>query len=148
MTGTPWILGGDMATIFPFLAFKLPQVEYARRWVAVNTKHTRGAGTPDHNPTFKPLDPVSNGADTSSGENETVRKDGQDALNGNKSTAHDESSSDAAARSSGESMFDNLEEAVALDLALPETGMDSSKPFYLVLHGLNGGSAEVQCLSG
>ncbi|CAN0448962.1 unnamed protein product, partial [Scytosiphon promiscuus] len=33
-------------------------------------------------------------------------------------------------------------EAVALDIALPEKGLDPAKPFYLVLHGLTGGSAE------
>jgi len=33
-------------------------------------------------------------------------------------------------------------EVVALDIAFPESGHDSSKPLYLVLHGLNGGSQE------
>ncbi|KAL3936585.1 MAG: hypothetical protein SGBAC_008126 [Bacillariaceae sp.] len=33
-------------------------------------------------------------------------------------------------------------EYVALDISFPETGFDSSKPIYMVLHGLNGGSAE------
>lgn len=33
-------------------------------------------------------------------------------------------------------------EYVALDVSFPETGFDSSKPIYMVLHGLNGGSAE------
>jgi predicted alpha/beta-fold hydrolase len=33
-------------------------------------------------------------------------------------------------------------EVVALDLAFPDTGHDTSKPVFLVLHGLNGGSQE------
>ena len=33
-------------------------------------------------------------------------------------------------------------EVVALDMAFPETGHDVSQPVYMVLHGLNGGSAE------
>lgn len=34
-------------------------------------------------------------------------------------------------------------EAVALDIALPSDGLDKTKPFYLVLHGLSGGSDRV-----
>jgi hypothetical protein len=34
------------------------------------------------------------------------------------------------------------EEVVALDIAFPETGHDASKPVYMILHGLNGGSSE------
>jgi hypothetical protein len=33
-------------------------------------------------------------------------------------------------------------EVVALDIAFPETGHDASKPVYMILHGLNGGSDE------
>jgi predicted alpha/beta-fold hydrolase len=33
-------------------------------------------------------------------------------------------------------------EYVALDIAFPKTGHDSSQPLYLILHGLNGGSEE------
>jgi len=33
-------------------------------------------------------------------------------------------------------------EVLALDIAFPSTGHDFEKPVYLVLHGLNGGSAE------
>ncbi|KAG5191434.1 Alpha/Beta hydrolase protein, partial [Tribonema minus] len=32
--------------------------------------------------------------------------------------------------------------ALALDIAVPEAGHDPAKPFYIVLHGLNGSSAE------
>lgn len=34
------------------------------------------------------------------------------------------------------------QEYVALDVSFPSTGFNSSKPIYMVLHGLNGGSAE------
>lgn len=34
------------------------------------------------------------------------------------------------------------DEFVALDIAFPESGHDTAKPLYLVLHGLNGGSQE------
>lgn len=34
------------------------------------------------------------------------------------------------------------EDYLALDIAFPKTGHDPSKPIYLVLHGLNGGSSE------
>lgn len=37
---------------------------------------------------------------------------------------------------------DNEEEVVALDIAFPVDGYDPSKPVYLLLHGLNGGSSE------
>jgi hypothetical protein len=33
-------------------------------------------------------------------------------------------------------------EVVAIDISFPATGHDSSKPLYLILHGLNGGSQE------
>jgi predicted alpha/beta-fold hydrolase len=33
-------------------------------------------------------------------------------------------------------------EVVAIDISFPETGHDTSKPLYLILHGLNGGSQE------
>lgn len=34
------------------------------------------------------------------------------------------------------------EEVLALDVAFPETGHDPTKPIYLILHGINGGSSE------
>jgi len=37
---------------------------------------------------------------------------------------------------------DGIEEFVALDISFPMTGYDRTKPLYLVLHGLNGGSTE------
>ena len=36
-------------------------------------------------------------------------------------------------------------EVLALDIAFPETGYNSSNPVYLLLHGANGGSAEEYC---
>ncbi|CAM9440460.1 unnamed protein product, partial [Discosporangium mesarthrocarpum] len=33
--GTPWVVSGDMATIYPFLAFAHPKIAYTRRWLAV-----------------------------------------------------------------------------------------------------------------
>jgi predicted alpha/beta-fold hydrolase len=37
---------------------------------------------------------------------------------------------------------DRAEEVVALDIAFPQHGYDSTQPLYLLLHGLNGGSQE------
>ena len=37
---------------------------------------------------------------------------------------------------------DSISEFVALDISFPETGHDPTKPVYLVLHGLHGGSME------
>lgn len=128
--GTPWILNGDMATLYPFLAFRLPRVEYVRRWLSVNTKHTRGAGIPEDN-NFSNSDTVS--------ENRHVASNGIDR----KVCGNTQAESGSAKRKTTDSACSNIEEAVALDLALPESGIDPAKMFYLVLHGLNGGSAEV-----
>lgn len=50
------------------------------------------------------------------------------------------------ASSLGPAPYGEEDEAIALDIALPKSGLCPGKPFYLVLHGLSGGSNEVrQC---
>lgn len=43
----------------------------------------------------------------------------------------------------GDALPRHVNEAVALDYVLPPSGLDPDKPFYLLLHGLSGGSDEV-----
>lgn len=151
--GTPWILGGDMATIYPFLAFKLPKVHYVRRWLSVSGVHTRGAGIlrKDGNSVDEGDDssyPAHNIDKERTGHNGNVNGKPNGDGNGNGSregTIDGRAKPGAGGGSGGEHIcYESVEEAVALDLALPEAGTDQAKPFYLVLHGLNGGSAEVR----
>eukprot|EP00903_Cladosiphon_okamuranus_P014215 g13207.t1 len=139
--GTPWIFGGDLATLYPFLAFRLPHVSYARRWLTVDADDTRKNG--------------GGGGGGGSSRLETSERNGRNGRNGGGS--HESSDSldgvtDCGASSTadcgggeegerGKADADD-KEAVALDIALPEKGLDPAKPFYLVLHGLTGGSAE------
>lgn len=44
----------------------------------------------------------------------------------------------------GPAPYGEEDEAIALDIALPKSGLSPGKPFYLVLHGLSGGSNEVR----
>lgn len=110
-----------MATIYPFLAFSLPSIEYVRRWLTVdadNTKQKRASRG------------LSGDKDVS---DETFDGSPYAKINGD---AADDENGDT-----GGSCDDK--EAVAMDVALPDTGLDPSKPFYIVLHGLNGGSTDV-----
>lgn len=130
-----------MATIYPFIAFKLPRVEYDRRWLSVNTKHLRGAEIPKVNP-FRDSDTVSKNRRVASNVVDVkLRED----TNGNANRAQEiiQPENGSAKGKAADDCRSSVEEAVALDLALPESGMDPAKPFYLVLHGLNGGSSEV-----
>ena len=114
--GTPWVIGGDVETLLPYLAFHLPTPTFIRRWLSVD------ADEPPRRKVRHESVHILNGA-----------ADFDDRKNGNigdrKIPCGDK--------------VDCHSEAIALDLALPEAGLDSSKPFYVMLHGLNGGSAEV-----
>lgn len=114
-TGTPWVIGGDVATIFPYLAFHRPKLKFIRRWLSVEAD-----GPPKVN-----VKKMCHRATDNGGINAHLRENG----------GHDERD--------GEKV-DYSKEAVALDLVLPEEGLDSSKPFYVILHGLNGGSGEAR----
>ena len=35
LSSTPWMLSGDMRTLFPFLSFNPPHISYIRRWIRV-----------------------------------------------------------------------------------------------------------------
>lgn len=135
LTGTPWIIGGDLATLYPFLAFRLPHVSYARRWLTVDADDTRkkggGGGPRLHTHT-------SNGS-IGGGSHES-----SDSLDGFTDCGLS-STADGGDGEEDERVGTDADdkEAVALDIALPEKGLDPAKPFYLVLHGLTGGSAEV-----
>lgn len=100
-----------MATIYPFLSFRLPLVEYTRRWLTVDGDDTQKRG-------------------------------GNHDFSGDKAVMPDKFDSSMHGTRNGEEMGVG-KEAVALDVALPRAGLDPAKPFYIVLHGLNGGSAEV-----
>lgn len=131
MTGTPWIIGGDLATLYPFLAFRLPVVRYVRRWLAVDADDTRKTGG---NPGFVGTD--------GNGRKSHGNHDSFNSLDGFTDCW---ASSTADSGETDESVSSDADdrEAVALDIALPETGLDPANPFYLVLHGLTGGSGEV-----
>ncbi|CAM9955468.1 unnamed protein product, partial [Choristocarpus tenellus] len=106
--GTPWMFDGDMATMYPFVAFRHEDVNYTRRWLAVNAGYPGCFHANIHE--------SANGGQaeqTGAGGQDLDQKDGMEA-----------------------------KEAVALDYSLPNGGLDVSRPFYLVLHGLNGGSKE------
>lgn len=135
--GTPWIIGGDLATLYPFLAFRLPRVRYARRWLTVDAgdsrkrQHTGGGSRAE--------------ATDDSGRNGGGSHESSDSLDGFtdcgvSSTAEGGEEGEGV---EGADVKADDREAVALDIALPEKGLDPAKPFYLVLHGLTGGSAEV-----
>lgn len=111
-----------MATMYPFLAFHIPVVEYTRRWLTVPADDTKKTG----------------GNHDFSGDKDVVDDtfDGS-TLSGDK----DDLPPDAEGK---DDVFGVSHEAVALDVALPKAGLDPAKPFYIVLHGLNGGSAEVR----
>ena len=136
--GTPWIIGGDLATLYPFLAFRLPRVRYARRWLTVDAgdsrkrQHTGGGSRAE--------------ATDDNGRNGGGSHESSDSLDGFtdcgvSSTAEGGEEGEGV---EGADVKADDREAVALDIALPEEGLDSAKPFYLVLHGLTGGSAEVR----
>lgn len=111
-----------MATIYPFLAFFVPKVEYTRRWLIVPSDDTKKTGgNHDFSGDQDVLEDTFDGGPTHGGEHEDVspEAEGEDGA------------------------FGVSHEAVALDVALPKTGLDPAKPFYIVLHGLNGGSSEV-----
>lgn len=120
-SGTPWVIGGGMATVYPFLFFRRPKVKYLRRWLVVSTKHTPSLG-----PT--------------TGQREGVGE--RDVVERNVDQGSDSPKERVSA--GGDAGLKGEEEAIALDLALPDEGLDRTKPFYVVLHGLNGGSDEVR----
>ncbi|CAM9152607.1 unnamed protein product [Ectocarpus sp. 12 AP-2014] len=144
--GTPWIIGGDLATLYPFLAFRsiafhVPVVKYARRWLSVDADDTRLTGTKAQK--------VGCGDGSNGGIG--ANHDSSDSLDGFTTCGGTPSATGAVPSAAdghgtggdgkGLDAGDD-KEAVALDIALPDTGLDPSKPFYLVLHGLTGGSAE------
>lgn len=114
-----------MATIYPFLAFQLPSVGYVRRWLAVDADDTAKKGG-NHN--------FSRGKDD---DDVVVEDNFRNGLQYPSGYGVDDDSDGTIGDPAA------APEAVALDLALPEAGLDPKKPFYIVLHGLNGGSAEV-----
>lgn len=124
--------------MFPYLAFRLPEVKFLRRWLVVETKHT---------PTFGPVSETQKEGsfeeDWTGVGTEADRWGNRDGSlgRGRSSDAYPRPSCPGLAPSEGQALE---QEAIALDLALPEDGMDPMKPFYLVLHGLNGGSSEVR----
>ena len=118
-------MGGDMATIYPFLAFRVPTVEYTRRWLTVPSDDTKKTG----------------GNHDFSGDDDVL----DDTFDG---PTHSDDHDDVPPDANGEDgAFGVSHEAVALDIALPKGGLDPAKPFYIVLHGLNGGSSEVLMLT-
>lgn len=116
-----------MATIFPFLAFRHPKVDYIRRWLVVDTKHKPTMCHVNDGPDVDDVDNIDEGWNCVS----EIKYDADQGATG---------IADNVQGSKGE------QEAIALDLALPDGGLDPTKPFYLILHGLNGGSAEVRVL--
>lgn len=146
--GTPWIIGGDLATLYPFLAFRslafhVPVVKYARRWLSVDADDTRKNSTKAQK--------VGGGNGSNGGIG--VNHDSSDSLDGFTSCGGTPSAAGALPAAAnghgtggdGKGLDDSDDkEAVALDIALPDAGLDPNKPFYLVLHGLTGGSAEVR----
>ncbi|CAM9385673.1 unnamed protein product [Pylaiella littoralis] len=153
--GTPWIIGGDMATLYPFLAFRLPVVRYARRWLSVdadstykNGGNTRKGGGGNGNGHGKD-NGKDNGSNRQGNSSDSSSLDGSTDCGGSSSAAVDASAaSDGSGRGEGggAGMDADDREAVALDIALPEKGLDPAKPFYIVLHGLTGGSSEAYVL--
>lgn len=120
LTGTPWIRTGDEATILTFLLTPVADITYTRRWLVVKSASR-------HDP--------NNGKDAS-GEIDCT-KGATDAPT--ESTA----STGSTAPTVSPPHAGEPNEAVALDVVLPTSGLDPAKPFYLVLHGLSGGSDEV-----
>lgn len=108
--------------MYPFLAFRVPAVEYTRRWLTVPADDTKKTG----------------GNHDFSGDKDVV----DDTFDG--STLIGDEDPLPPGSNGGRGVFGVSHEAVALDVALPKTGLDPTKPFYIVLHGLNGGSAEVR----
>lgn len=138
--GTPWIVGGDLATLYPFLAFglldfTLPVVRYTRRWLAVDADHTKKTGGNTGKAGDKKRG-VDGGSSLSS----------SDSLDGFTDCGGIIAAGGGASSAEGHEDVDD-KEAVALDIALPEKGLDPAKPFYVVLHGLTGGSAEVRIIA-
>lgn len=108
-----------MSTIYPFLAFHLPSVGYIRRWLTVDADDTLKKG----------------------GNHIFSRGKGVVADNFQNGFSYPDGGDDDSDGNIGGAVA--APEAIALDVALPEAGLDPKKPFYIVLHGLNGGSAEV-----
>ena len=139
LTGTPWIIGGDLATLYPFLAFRLPQVSYARRWLTVDADDTRRKGGGGGGADSSRLETHNSGGRNGGGSHES-----SDSLDGFTDCGVSSTSDGGGGEENERPGADADErEAVALDIALPQKGLDPAKPFYLVLHGLTGGSAEV-----
>lgn len=155
-----------MCTIYPFLAFKVPVAAFVRRWLTVDAEDTHkkcgetrsGSGNGE---ALRDSFSVSGvgvngndrdndcGSDHDNGRNKDQNNQ-HDIDNGNdqRNDHHSDHDNGHERGSSGGNAApckyeEGEEEAVALDIALPEKGLDPAKPFYLVLHGLNGGSAEV-----
>lgn len=130
LAGTPWIVGGDLATLYPFLAFRLPRVRYSRRWLTVDADDTR-----------KKADGARLETD-GNGRNGGGSHESSNSLDGFTDCGVPSIADGGEADERVNEDADD-KEAVALDIALPEKGLDPAKPFYLVLHGLTGGSGEV-----
>lgn len=114
-TGTPWVIGGDVATIFPYIAFHRSKLKFVRRWLSVEA---------DGPPKINVKKTYYRATEDGGGKAHLRENGGNGECDGEK--------------------VDYPNEAVALDLVLPEEGLDSSKPFYVILHGLNGGSGEAR----
>lgn len=132
-----------MLTLYPFLAFglldfTLPVVNYTRRWLTVDADDTRKTGG---NATGKSKSRDGGGSNSYlSSSSDSL--DGFTDCGGTTANAGGAPSAEGSGHNDGDMSADDTE-AVALDIALPEKGLDPAKPFYLVLHGLTGGSAEV-----
>ncbi|CAM9157366.1 unnamed protein product [Chrysoparadoxa australica] len=102
---TPWIIGGDAMTLFPFLFYQHKPIDYTRRWLKVPANF-------GPSPTFRRKEPPG--------------------------------SAPSSLKQRDTSQSQPVDEHVALDFCFPPKGatLNTSKPFYLVLHGLNGGSSE------
>lgn len=108
-------------------------MRYTRRWLAVDaddTRKTGGVSGPEADGTGINIDGSHESSDSLDGFTDCVV------------------SSIANGGGGGERVDVDADdkEAVALDIALPEKGLNPAKPFYLVLHGLTGGSGEVCCV--
>lgn len=126
LTGTPWIRTGDEATILTFLLTPVADITYTRRWLVVKSasRHNRN-----------------NVKDAS--EKIDWTKGATDADTAPTSPTAFAASTGFTASTVSPPRAGESNEAVGLDVVLPTSGLEPAKPFYLVLHGLSGGSDEV-----
>eukprot|EP00953_Heterococcus_sp_UTEX-ZZ885_P004886 3114-Heterococcus_DN1.PRE.6 len=125
---------------YPYFAFMHADANYQRRWLPVPEADGANAGfVPSRLRGGVAAEPVTAAAvtDNSGTSTPTTVTDTDDeqlqqqVLPGDERDAPESPKAPAAPT-----------EAVALDFAVPEEGHDPTKPLYIVLHGLNGGSAQ------